>query len=155
MCCRNETDENARRLGSKKFQSVPLYSWFWQQVPESKYPEFKRPVYDSFLYIYSTTCCCVFLVSVMKFVKSNHHATLTNEQLVELIRTFLTMYWPDSHRLSSKILILINNSILNISLQHCIECLGNWCVIETSSCTTSPIYYIWNSFKLEKMVKVC
>jgi len=29
---------------------MPLHSHFWQQVPESKYPEYKRPVYNLFLY---------------------------------------------------------------------------------------------------------
>jgi len=36
---------------------------------------------------YSTTYCYEFYFSVMKFVKSNHCATLKNEHLGELIRT--------------------------------------------------------------------
>jgi len=49
--------------------------------------------------VFSTTYCCEFLFSVMKFVKTNHHATLTNEHLGDLIHTFLTTYSPDFLRL--------------------------------------------------------
>jgi len=58
---------------------------FWPQVPESEYPEFKIPVCSSFLCI--AQHIAVNLYPVMKFVKSNHRATLKIEHLGELIRT--------------------------------------------------------------------
>ena len=48
---------------------------FWRQVPESKYPEFKRPV-KWLISLFSTTYCCAFLFSNFKYVKSNHRAIL-------------------------------------------------------------------------------
>jgi len=45
--------------------------------------------------VFSTTYCCEFMFSVMKFAKTNHQATLTNEDLQDLIQTFLTTYCPD------------------------------------------------------------
>jgi len=38
-------------LGSKKLSQRHSTLNFWRQVPESKYPEFKIPVYNSFLCI--------------------------------------------------------------------------------------------------------
>ena len=51
VCCRNETDRNARDLVLKNFSQCHSTVDFWRQVPESKYPKFETPVYDSFLYL--------------------------------------------------------------------------------------------------------
>jgi len=49
-------------------------------------------VYNSFLY--TARHIAVTFFSVMKFVKSNHRATLKDEHLGELFRTALTTYCP-------------------------------------------------------------
>jgi len=72
-------------LGQKNFSQCHSARNVWPQVPESEYPEIKMPVYYSFLCIAQHIAVNFF--SVMKFVKSNHRATLTNEDLGELIRT--------------------------------------------------------------------
>jgi len=51
VCCRNKADGNARKCGPKNFSQCHSTLYFWRQVPESKYPEFKMPVYSSFLCI--------------------------------------------------------------------------------------------------------
>ena len=93
VCCRNTVDRNARKSGSKNFSQGHSTLNFWRQVPESKYLEFKTPVYNSFLCI--AQHFAVIFFSVMKFVKSNHLATLKNEHLGELIGTALTTYCPE------------------------------------------------------------
>jgi len=49
----------------------------------------------------------------MKFVKSNHRATLKNEHLGELIRTVLTTYCPGFLGLENQ-----TNFILTINVHH-------------------------------------
>jgi len=72
----------------------------WRQVPESKYPEFEIPVYNSFLCI--AQHIAVILFSAKKFAKSNHRATLKNEHLGELIGTALTTYCPEFRGLENQ-----------------------------------------------------
>ena len=74
---------------------------FWQQVTERKYPDLKKTS-ARLLSVFSTTYCCESLFSVMKFVKSKYHASLTNEHLNELIRTALTSYRPDFQKQANK-----------------------------------------------------
>jgi len=52
---------------------MPLYSQFLA-TGSRKYPQFKRPVHNSFLY--TARHIAVTFFSVMEFVKSNHSATL-------------------------------------------------------------------------------
>ena len=80
-------------LAQKNFSQWHSTLYFWRQVPESKYPEFKIPVCNSFLCI--AQHIAVIFFSVMKFVKSNHRETLKNEHLEELICTTLKagLHW--------------------------------------------------------------
>ncbi|XP_061490325.1 general transcription factor II-I repeat domain-containing protein 2-like [Rhineura floridana] len=87
-------------LGLKMIHKSQSTTEFWKQVPEIKYPELKKTSVR-LISIFSTTYCCESLYSVMKFVKSKHHAILTNQHLTELIRTSLTTYQPD-FRLTAK-----------------------------------------------------
>jgi len=41
--------EMQENLAQKHFSQCHSTLYFWRQVPESKYPEFKIPVYNSFL----------------------------------------------------------------------------------------------------------
>jgi len=43
---------------------------FWQQVPASKYAEFKRPVCNSFLCIAQQYCCEFFLCNEVRKTKN-------------------------------------------------------------------------------------
>jgi len=71
--------EMQENLALKNFSHCHYTLNFWQQVPENKYPEFKIPVHNPFLCIAQHIAAIFF--SVMKFVKSNHRATLKNEHL--------------------------------------------------------------------------
>ena len=71
----------------------------WRQVPESKYPEFEIPVFNSFLCIAQHIAVILFSA---KFAKSNHRATLKNEHLGELIGTALTTYCPEFRGLENQ-----------------------------------------------------
>ena len=74
---------------------------FWQQVTECKYPKLKK-ISVQLLSVFSTTCGCESLFSVMNFVKSKYRASLTNEHLRELIHTAWTSYRPDFQKLTNK-----------------------------------------------------
>ena len=89
-------------LAQKNFRQGHSTLNFWRQVPESKYLEFKTPVYTSFLCIAQDFAVIFF--SVMKFVKSNHRATLKNElgNLGKLIGTALTTYCPEFRGLKNQ-----------------------------------------------------
>jgi len=61
----------------------------------------------------------------MKFVKSNHRATLRNKYFGELIRTALTTCCPDFRRLANQTyvhLFLINNAFVVFQLLQVILC---------------------------------
>ena len=69
VCCRNKTDRNARKSGSKKFSQRHSTLNFWRQVPESEYPEFKIPVYNSFLCIEQHIAVNFFLYNEVRKIK--------------------------------------------------------------------------------------
>ena len=48
---------------------MPLYTYFWRQVPESKYPGFKIPVYDPFLRIAQHVAVIFFLCNEVYKIK--------------------------------------------------------------------------------------
>ena len=64
---------------------------FWKQVPAAKHPELKETTIR-LISVFSTTYCCKSFYSIMKFVKSKHRATLTNQHVKELLQTALTSY---------------------------------------------------------------
>jgi len=72
----------------------------WRQVPDSKYPKFNIPVYNSFMCI--AQHIAVIFFPLMKFVKSNHGETLKNEHLGELIGTAITTYCPEFRGLENQ-----------------------------------------------------
>ena len=88
-------------LALKNFNKCHSTVEFWQQVMERKYSELKKTS-ARLLSVFRTTYCCESLFSVMKFVKSKYHASLTNEHLSELIRTALISYRPDFQKLANK-----------------------------------------------------
>ena len=75
---------------------------FWQQVTECKYPKLKK-TRVRLLYVFSRPYCCESLFSVIKFVKSKYHASLTNEHLKELIHTAFISYHPDFQNLANNV----------------------------------------------------
>ena len=91
-------EDHALKMAHKTLTTLEI----WKQVPATKYPELKettiRPISVS-----STTYCCESFYSTMKFVKSKHRATLTNQHLKELLRTALTSYQPNFKKLASQI----------------------------------------------------
>ena len=88
-------------LALKNFNKCHSMVEFWQQVTERKYPELKKTS-AGLLSVFSTTYCCESLFSVMKFVKSKYHASLTNKHLSEIICMALTSYRPDFQKLANK-----------------------------------------------------
>lgn len=74
---------------------------FWKHVPQTKYPATKKTAMR-LLSMFGTTYSCESLFSVMKFIKSKHRAVLTNEHLVELLRTALTTYQPNFKKLVTR-----------------------------------------------------
>jgi len=48
---------------------MPLYTYFWRQVSESKYPEFKIPVYNPFLRIAQHIAVIFFLCNEVRKIK--------------------------------------------------------------------------------------
>ena len=88
-------------LALKTFNKCHSTVEFWRKVTERKYSELKKTS-ARLLSVFSTTYCCESLFSVMKFVKSKHRASLTNEHLSELIRTALTSYRRDFQKLVNR-----------------------------------------------------
>ena len=78
-------EDHALKMAHKTLNTLE----FWTQVPAAKYPELKKTTLRLIL-IFSTTYCCESFYSIMKFVKSKHHAALTNQHVKELLRTALT-----------------------------------------------------------------
>ena len=64
---------------------------FGKQVSIDKYPTLKQTS-KRLLSLLGTTCCCEFVLSVTKYVKSKNRAVLTNQHLKELMRTATTCY---------------------------------------------------------------
>ena len=75
---------------------------FWQQVTECRYLKLKK-TRVRLLYVFSTPYFCESLFSVIKFVKSKYHASLTNEHLKELIHTAFISYHPDFQNLANNV----------------------------------------------------
>ena len=91
-------------IESQEYQTYKCYSTveFLQQVTECKYPKFKK-TRVRLLSVFSTAYCSESLFSVVKFVKSKYHASLTNEHLKELIYTALISYHPDFQKLPNNV----------------------------------------------------
>jgi len=102
-------------LAQKNFSHCHSTLNFWRQVPVNIYPEFEIPVYNSFLCI--AQHIAVIFFSVMKFVKSNHRATLKNEHLGELIGTALTAYCPEFRGLKNQTKLSTDNYCTSINVK--------------------------------------
>ena len=96
-----ELTELQEDLALKNFNKCHSTVEFWQQATERKYPELKKTS-ARLLSVFSTTCWCESLFSMMKFVKSKYRASLTNEHLSKLICTALTSYHPDFQKLANR-----------------------------------------------------
>jgi len=70
---------------------MPLYSLFLATCSR-KYPQFKRPVYNSFLYTARHIAVTFFLCNEVR--KITPSCNPKNESLGELIRTAITTYCP-------------------------------------------------------------
>jgi len=56
-------------LAQKNFSQWHSTLYFWRQVPESKYPEFKIPVCNSFLCIAQHIAVNIFLCNEVRKIK--------------------------------------------------------------------------------------
>ena len=88
-------------LALKNFNKCHSTVEFWQQVTERKYPKLKKTS-ARLLSVFGTTYCCESLFSVMKLVKSKYRASLTNEYMIELIRTAWKSYRPNFQKLANR-----------------------------------------------------
>jgi len=74
-------------LVKKNFSQCHSTLYLWRQVPETECPEFKIPVYNSFLCIAQHTAVNLFLCNEVCKIKPSCNPE--NEDLGELIRTAL------------------------------------------------------------------
>ena len=93
-------EDHALKMAHKTLTTLE----FWKQVLATKYAELKETTIR-LISVFSTTYCGESFYSIMKFVKSKHCATLTNQHVKELLRTALTSYQPNFKELTSQIKI--------------------------------------------------
>jgi len=101
VCCRNKTDRNARKSRSKiTLANATPHLILVNRFQKTNIQNLKYQCITHFCVKHSMVLW--FFFSVMKFVKSNHRATLKNEHLGELIRTGLTTCCPGFRRLENQ-----------------------------------------------------
>ena len=87
----------ALTMGHTSLTTIEL----WKQKSEAKHTHLKKTSIRV-ISVLSTTYYCESFYYVMKFVKSKHRVTLTNQDLKELLGTAITSYQPNFKQLATQ-----------------------------------------------------